>query len=136
MAVPVCAGHRLGDLRQAAVGFAVPGEATFQDHHAGDERPGNKLSTHRVDPKPSFCLVQKSRYSRYLHHPNHAETEKALPNNGLNLSQNSLLTSASQKVRVRLSLDRLARRFIVTSAPRAPLIFRTFEYGALVSAPT
>src|SRR5271167_1236865 len=32
MAVPVGAGHGLGDLGQAAEGLAVPSEALFQDH--------------------------------------------------------------------------------------------------------
>src|SRR5208337_1392140 len=34
VAVPVCSGHRLGDLRQAAEGLAIPGEAFFEYHHA------------------------------------------------------------------------------------------------------
>ena len=34
MAVPGCAGHRLGDLRQAGIGLAIPGEAFLQNHHA------------------------------------------------------------------------------------------------------
>jgi hypothetical protein len=32
MAVPICPGHRLGDLGQAAEGLTVPSEALFQDH--------------------------------------------------------------------------------------------------------
>jgi hypothetical protein len=34
VAVPVRACHRFGDLRQAAEGVAVPGEALFKDHDA------------------------------------------------------------------------------------------------------
>jgi hypothetical protein len=34
MAVPVGAGHRFGDLGQAAEALAVPGKAFFQDHDA------------------------------------------------------------------------------------------------------
>ena len=33
MAVPARAGHRLGDLRQAAIGLAVPGKTVLQHHH-------------------------------------------------------------------------------------------------------
>jgi hypothetical protein len=33
VAIPACAGHRLRDLRQAAIRLAVPGEPPFQDHH-------------------------------------------------------------------------------------------------------
>ena len=33
MTVPACAGHRLGDLRKAAIGRPVPGEALFKNHH-------------------------------------------------------------------------------------------------------
>ena len=33
VAVPGCAGYRLGDLRKAGIGLAVPGEALFQDRH-------------------------------------------------------------------------------------------------------
>jgi len=51
MAVPFRTGHRLGDLRQAAIGLAVPDEALVQDDHplelavpfAGEQRPRSQL---------------------------------------------------------------------------------------------
>ena len=56
MAAPACACHRLGDLRQAAIGLAIPGEALIEDHHtlepaiplSGEESPGLQLGPIRV----------------------------------------------------------------------------------------
>src|SRR5476649_2313695 len=39
VAVPARAGHRLGDLRQAAEVLAVPGKTFFQDHDALELAP-------------------------------------------------------------------------------------------------
>ena len=71
MAVPVRARHRLGDLREAAIGLAVPGETLVQDHHsfelavpfAGEQRPGSKLGpfTGRRDPSGERSIARRSK---------------------------------------------------------------------------
>ena len=66
MAVPACAGHRLGDLRQAAVGLAVPGDALVEDHHtlepaipfAGEQSPGLQLGPIPRRRNPRFERMQ------------------------------------------------------------------------------
>src|SRR6202041_1004310 len=62
MAVPACACDRLGDLRQAAVGLAVPDEALVEDHHmlepaipfAGEQSPGLQLGPFPRCRNPRF----------------------------------------------------------------------------------
>src|SRR5208337_4002207 len=71
MAIPVRARHRLGDLREAAIGLAVPGETFVQDHHsfelavpfAGKQRPGSKLGpfTGRRDPSGERSIARRSK---------------------------------------------------------------------------
>src|SRR6516165_9628533 len=69
--------------------------------------------SHRLHPLPTLEL-QKSRFMQHANHPSKTvvfermrQTEKLTGNSGLNLSQNSFLISASQKVRVRLSFERV-----------------------------
>ena len=66
MAVPARACHRLGDLRQAAVGLAVRGDALIEDHHTLDPAlplPGEQSPGLQPGPFPRY---RNPRFERMI----------------------------------------------------------------------